>query len=46
MSRVEVLATGIKIEIQAIKGPFGGQSRNQELLKNQSIRNTRLQFNL
>ena len=31
MSCVEVLATGIKIE--SSKGPLGGQSRDQELLK-------------
>ena len=32
MSRVEVLATGIKIE-SSNQGPFGGRSRDQELLK-------------
>ena len=30
MSHVEVLATGIEI---AFKGPFGGRSRDQKLLK-------------
>ena len=33
MSHVEVLATGIKIESKQSKALFGGQSRDQELLK-------------
>ena len=37
MSRVEVLATGIKIESKQTKALLGGRSRDQELLKiNQS----------